>query len=252
MKAMIFAAGLGTRLKPLTDTMPKAMVPVSGKPLLRHVLDRLYDAGYDDITVNVHHFASQIVDHLAGNEGVSEQPGKGVHVSDETAHLLDTGGGILHARRYLEGDGHFLVHNVDILSDLDLNAFENAVEADSLATLVVSERQTSRYLLFDDDMRLVGWTNVKTGEVKSPFKGLDPSKCRKYAFSGIHSMSDRVFDLMEKREAHDGVFPIMDFYLDAAADHVIRGYVPDNLRMVDVGKLDTLAAAESFLVDLSK
>lgn len=252
MKAMIFAAGLGTRLKPLTDTMPKAMVPVSGKPLLRHVLDRLSAAGYDDITVNVHHFASQIVDHIAANEGVSKQSGKGVHVSDETALLLDTGGGILHARRYLEGAGHFLVHNVDILSNLDLKAFEAAVREDSLATLVVSERQTSRYLLFDDQMRLVGWTNVKTGEVRSPFKELDPSACRKLAFSGIHCMSDKVFDLMEKRKAHDGVFPIMDFYLEAAADHTIRGFVPDDLRMVDVGKLDTLAVAESFLVDLSK
>lgn len=252
MKAMIFAAGLGTRLKPLTDTMPKAMVPVSGKPLLRHVLDKLGRSGYDDITVNVHHFASQIIDYISAAEGVSDAPGKGVHISDETSLLLDTGGGILHARKYLEGSGRFLVHNVDILSDLDLEAFEAAVREDSLATLVVSERETSRYLLFDDEMRLVGWTNIKTGQVRSPFKDLDPASCRRYAFSGIHSMSDRVFDLMERREAQDGVFPIMDFYLDIAAEHVIRGYVPDSLRMVDVGKLDTLAVAESFLVDSAK
>jgi len=246
MKAMIFAAGLGTRLKPLTDTMPKALVPVSGKPLLRHVLDKLEASGYDDITVNVHHFGDMIEHYLSYTEGVSDVPGKGIHVSDERTQLLDTGGGVFHARRFLEGSGNFLIHNVDILSDLNLEAFASAVRPDDLATLVVSSRTSSRYLLFDDDSRLVGWTNVKTGEVKSPYGKIDVDKYRRYAFSGIHIMSDKVFSVMEKEEAHDGPFPVMDFYLKVAADHPIRAYVAENLRVVDVGKLDTLALAETF------
>jgi len=249
MKAMIFAAGLGTRLKPLTDTMPKALVPVAGKPLLQHVLNKLESAGYDDVTVNVHHFAGQIENYLSEGPGIAAEPGRGIHVSDERELLRDTGGGIFHARRYLEGEP-FLVHNVDILSNLDLKAFAASVRPDDLATLVVSPRETSRYLLFNDDMRLVGWTNIKTGEVKSPFSDLDVASCRRFAFSGIHIISDRVFSVMEKKEACDGAFPIIDFYLKAAAEYPIRGYVPDDLKMVDVGKLDTLSVAEDFLVNL--
>jgi len=250
MKAMIFAAGLGTRLKPLTDTMPKAMVPVAGEPLLRHVLRKLQKAGYDDVTVNVHHFADQIEDYIAAHEGVAPQPGTGIHISDERDLLRDTGGGIFHARPYLEGDEPFLVHNVDILSNLNLEELAAAARPDSLATLVVSRRETSRYLLFNDDMRLVGWTNVKTGEVKTPFADLDVETCQKFAFSGIHIISGHVFDVMEKKEACDGAFPIIDFYLKSAAEYQIRGYVPEDLRLVDVGKLDTLAVAEDFLVNL--
>lgn len=246
MKAMIFAAGLGTRLRPLTDTMPKALVPVGGKPLLRHVLDRLAASGYDDITVNVHHFADMIVDYVASCEGVAENPGRGIHISDEREMLLDTGGGVLNARRYLEGSGRFLIHNVDILSNLDLDRFAAAVRPEDLSTLVVSERPSSRYLLFDDDLRLVGWTNVRTGEVRSPYGAIDPSCYRRYAFSGIHMMSDAVFDVMENEETHGSPFPVMDFYLKVAAEHPIRAYVADGLRVVDVGKLDTLALAESF------
>jgi len=262
MKAMIFAAGLGTRLRPLTDTMPKAMVPVGGRPLLRHVMDRLMSYGYDDITVNVHHFAEQIVEYISAHEGIAAAPGKGIHISDETDLLRETGGGIAHARNFLDGGEPFLIHNVDILSNLDLAAVRQAHRADALATLVVSERETSRYLLFDDDMRLVGWTNVKTGEIKSPFAevaaiggvglrsgqgaacGIDLSKCRKLAFSGIHMMSPEVFALMEGLPEK---FPIIDFYLSVAAEKPIYGYIPEGLRMLDVGKVDSLAEAESFL-----
>ena len=153
--AMIFAAGLGTRLRPLTDRMPKALVRIGDRPLLRIVLDRLVSFGYDHIVVNVHHFASMIEEYLAS----VSVPGVTVSISDETDLLRDTGGGILHAERFL-GDGRFLVHNVDIISDLDLGWLDANVRHDAIATLAVSDRKTSRYLLFDDDMRLVGWTNV--------------------------------------------------------------------------------------------
>lgn len=247
MKAMIFAAGLGTRLKPLTDTMPKAMVPIGGKPLLEHVSRKLLDNGFDDITVNVHHFAEQIIDYVSAQYGIEECPGKGFHISDERDLLRETGGAVAHAVKYLSGSD-FLVHNVDILSNLDFSAFVSAVRPDALATLVMSDRQSSRYLLFDDDMRLVGWTNTKTNEVRTVFAEPDPDKLlqssRKLAFSGIHIMSGTILNLMESWGER---FSIIDFYLSVARDYPVYGYVQPGFRMIDVGKLDSLAQAELFL-----
>lgn len=238
MKAMIFAAGLGTRLKPLTDTMPKALVPVGGKPLLYHVICKLRDAGYDEIVINVHHFAQQIIDYLADNDFP-------VKVSDESDLLLETGGGIKHAQSLLEPvETPFLVHNVDILSNLDLEWFRKQAWPDALATLLVSERETSRYLLFDGSMRLKGWTNIKTGEVKSPYPADELQGCRHLAFSGIHNMSPGIFKAMENWPER---FPIIDFYINECKNHPIYGVVPDNLQMIDVGKLDSLGEAEDFL-----
>lgn len=260
MKAMIFAAGLGTRLKPLTDTLPKALVPVAGRPLIGHVLDKLDsctdDADgkplFDGYVVNVHHFADKIEEWLADTGRLPE-----VAVSDERVRLLETGGGILHARHLLEGCGSFLVHNVDILSNVDLEWFASQVRPDSLATLLVSERKTSRYLLFDPrTMRLVGWTNVQTGEVRSPYPDLDLSRCRALAFSGIHIISDNVFDIMESYASASGLiesdgnpvrFSIMDFYLSVCHTYNIYGVTAGNLNLLDVGKLDSLSAAESFV-----
>lgn len=253
MKAMIFAAGLGTRLKPLTDTLPKALVPVCGKPLIHHVMEKLLSAQapsggrlIDSAVVNVHHFAAQIVSWLEESE-YSER----VHVSDETDLLRETGGGILHARPYLEGSGSFLVHNVDIISDLDLGWFVSQVHNDAMATLLVSERKTTRYLLFDrQDMRLKGWTNVTTGEVRSPYGNLNPDDCLHLAFSGIHLMSDMVFDVMDEYSS-DERFPIIDFYLDAAARYPIYGVLAKDLHLIDVGKLDTLAEAERLCSEIN-
>lgn len=266
MKAMIFAAGLGTRLRPLTDTMPKALVPVGGRPLLAHVIDKIKASGIDDITVNVHHFAEQIISYLSENYGIADDASRGIHVSDERDLLRETGGGVLHARKYLDGDEPFLIHNVDILSDLDLRALYSACIADSLATLVVSRRESSRYLLFGAEnessaaggatpgaevvcgsLSLKGWTNVKTGEVKTPFKDSDLSDCAKLAFSGIHVMSPSVFPLMEGRGER---FSIIDFYLDMAAGHRIGAFVPSSLQLLDVGRLDCLAAADKFAAGL--
>jgi NDP-sugar pyrophosphorylase family protein len=241
MKAMIFAAGLGTRLKPMTDTMPKALVPVCGKPLLSHVIEKLEAAGIDGFVVNVHHFADMLEDWLTENR-------PSVSVSDERECLLETGGAVLHARPYLEGHGEFLIHNVDILSDLDVTSFTAAVRPDALATLLVSERKTSRYLLFEpSSMRLSGWMNVSTGEVRSPYAGLDPSKCVALAFSGIHVMTDKVFPLMEKyAERHGRRFSVIDFYLEICSSYEIYGVKADEMRLIDVGKLDSLAEAEEF------
>ena len=231
-QAMIFAAGLGTRLKPLTDTMPKALVRVGGQPLLWHVIMKLKQAGYERIVVNVHHFASQITDYLSANDHF----GLDIRISDETAALLETGGGIKKALPLFDPAIPILIHNVDILSNLDLNALPM-----DAPLLVVSERKTKRYLMFDDAMRLHGWTNIETGEVKGEKANL------LRAFSGIHvfhpSLTPLLADWPER-------FPIMDFYLKACGDHLIRGYEAKDLRLMDVGKLDTLDQAETFIKQL--
>lgn len=244
MKAVIFAAGLGTRLKPLTDTMPKALVSVGGRPLLEHVLTRLQAAGFGDFIINACHFSDMIASY------VERRSDSGAHISlsVEKGEPLETGGGILAARGKIlaaGGDG-FLAHNVDILSDLDFSWFLSQVRPDALSTLLVSERRTQRYLLFDDDMRLVGWTNIATGQVRSPFPDLDPSRCRRYAFAGIHYISDRIFNAMDAL-GFSGRFSIVDFYLAAAKAYPIYGAAPASLNLLDVGKTESLAAAEEFV-----
>lgn len=239
MQAMIFAAGLGTRLKPLTDTMPKALVMVGGKPLIEHVVEKLKASGAERIVVNVHHFASQVIDYLQENDNF----GVDVRISDESERLLDTGGGIKKARPMFTPDAPILIHNVDILSNVDLDRLYYG-HGDVDATLLVSERKTKRYLLFDDDMRLVGWTNTDTGEVKSPYPGLRVGDCRMLAFSGIHVFSPRLFPLMDD---FPDKFGIIDFYLQVCSKAVVKGCVQPSLSLLDVGKLDTLAEAEQFL-----
>jgi len=237
---MIFAAGLGTRLKPLTDSLPKALVPIVGKPLLEHVILKLKAAGFDEIIVNIHHFPDQIIDFLKVNNNF----GIRIEVSDERDQLLDTGGGIRKAKQFFDDEQPFLVHNVDILSDVDLQElFQQHLAADSLATLVVSRRDTFRYLLFDDDQRLCGWINEKTGETK-PIGFNDISGFNKLAFAGIQVLSPRVFKLMDD---FDVKFPIMDFYLSNAQTQVIKGFIPTDFHMLDVGKLNVLDEAERFI-----
>ena len=232
-QAMIFAAGLGTRLKPLTDTMPKALVKVGGQPLLWHTVMKLKAAGYEHMVVNVHHFAQQIVDYLKQNDNF----GLDIRISDESDKLLETGGGIKKALPLFDPSEPILIHNVDILSNLDLTALDG-----NETTLVVSWRQTKRYLLFDDDFYLKGWTNIKTGELKGDVT--DADSYHKLAFSGIHVLHPSLFPLMDEWPDR---FPIMDFYLKACARHPIRSYEPTDLRLMDVGKLDTLHEAEQFL-----
>ena len=242
MKALIFAAGLGTRLRPLTDTMPKALVPVAGVPMLERVLCKLRDAGLDSFVVNVHHFAEQIERFLAekGNFGVP------VAISREEREPLETGGGIRHAAPLLASPaGRFLVHNVDILSDLDIRWFLEQDDPATLATLLLIDAEADRYLLFDDEMRLVGWTNVRTGEVKSPFlPDFDPSKYRRYSFCGIHIVSEAVFD---KMASWPEKFSIIDFYLQQAAENKIRGVLAPDLQLIDIGSPAKLAEADALL-----
>ena len=262
---MIFAAGLGTRLKPLTDTMPKALVRVGGEPLIKRVIMNLAAAGVDRIVVNVHHFAGQIIDYLKDNVNF----GLDIRISDETAGLLETGGGIKKAAPLFDPAAPILIHNVDILSNVNLSEFyqiasrseeseggseKGRVKSEESnccgavdAVLLVSWRKTKRYLLFNDDMKLVGWTNIETGEVRSPYPDLDPKKCRMYAFAGIHALSPRLLKMMDEFPDR---FGIIDFYLKACATHNIKGYVKDDLKLMDIGKLDTLAQAEEFLKEL--
>lgn len=237
---MVFAAGLGTRLRPITDSLPKALVPVCGEPLLYHTLQKLKAAGYTDIVVNIHHFPEMIREYLASHDF-----GLSISISDESARLLETGGAILHARNLLLPlEEPFLVHNVDIVSNLDIAWLRSQMRPGALATLLVSERQTQRYLLFrPEDMRLVGWTNIATGEVRSPYPDLDPSKCLKYAFAGIHNISPAIFQAFEALQVPER-FPIMDFYLSACDRYPIYGALAPDLRLVDVGKIDTLPEAE--------
>lgn len=264
MKAMIFAAGLGTRLKPLTDTLPKALVPVCGKPLLEHVARKLLANGVNEAVVNIHYFADKIEEWIASQdwivgERVALEEGKMLfEISDERGALLETGGAVLHARRYLEGCGRFLIHNVDILSNCDIRWFESQVRDDAMASLLVSERKTTRFLLFaPDTMRLVGWMNTDTGDYHVTEEGIAPSACRALAFSGIHILSDKVPALMQEYVNERGLvpagengvrFPIMNFYMWLAARYPVYGVVADNLEFIDVGKLDALKPAEEFVV----
>lgn len=246
MKAMVFAAGLGTRLKPITDTLPKALVRVCGEPLLAHVLRKLQASGYTEAVVNVHHFPELIREYLGSHDF-----GLTIKISDESQALLETGGGIAHARPLLEPlDEPFLVHNVDIVSNVDLSWFRAQARPEALATLLVSDRPTQRYLLFrPEDGRLVGWTNLATGEVRSPLKDLDPSACLRYAFSGIHLLSPAIFDAFEALAMPER-FPIMDFYLEACGRYPIYGVPAPGLQLVDVGKIETLPEAERVCAEI--
>ena len=238
---MIFAAGLGSRLKPLTDNMPKALVPVAGRPMLEHVILKLKEAGFDQIVINIHHLGQQIIDFLQANNNF----GVKIYISDERDYLLDTGGGIKKAALFLQGDEPFLVHNVDILSNVDLKLlYQQHVNNNALATLLVSQRQTSRYLLFNQENKLCGWRNHATGEVKSFYPYFDPQQYTEYAFGGIHVMSPKILDWMEE---WTGKFSIIQFYLSICARTDIHAFPSSNLRLLDIGKPETLAEAERFL-----
>jgi NDP-sugar pyrophosphorylase family protein len=229
MKAMIFAAGLGTRLLPLTEKTPKALVKTGGKTLLENVIGHLKKTGIEEIIINVHHFADQVVDYLSENHNF----GLDITISDERQMLLETGGGLNKAGWFFNDDQPFLVYNVDVLSDLDLMqviAFHE--DSKALATLVVRDRPTSRYFLFDDNNRLCGWTNKSTGAVRMSVatkKELSP-----LAFSGIQVISPRIFPLISET----GKFSITDLYLRLAATEKIVGYVDNSSLWKDLGRVD--------------
>jgi len=238
MRAIIFAAGLGTRLRPITDTMPKALVPVKGHPLLEIAILRLKAAGCRDIIVNIHHFGEQIIDFLAANDHF----GINIQVSDERDLLLDTGGGLKKARWFLEKEP-FLVTNADALTNLDLAQFyQTHLQNDALATLAVRQRESSRYFLFNQERQLCGWSNVKTEETRLARmeENLQP-----WCFSGIHAMSPRIFDFFPTDVS---VFSIIDTYLGAAATRErILAYPHNEDIWMDVGKIPQLEKAGEIL-----
>lgn len=240
-RAFILAAGLGSRLKPWTDYHPKALVPVGGEPMLKKVIRRLSDAGFDGAVVNVHHFSDQIEDYLK-----SEPQPMEIRISDERGALLETGGGLLKAAPLLFSDGceNVLVHNVDILSDADLGSLFSAHEREGNdVTLLVSERDSSRRLYFDSEGRLEGWQNLKTDELKPA--GFIPSEDSKsYAFSGIYVVSRRAIELMHEK-GYTGSFPIIDFFLAELKDLKIVAHPVSTLTLLDIGKPETLARANS-------
>ncbi|MDR2970235.1 MAG: nucleotidyltransferase family protein, partial [Tannerellaceae bacterium] len=198
-------------------------------------------AGFDRLVINIHHEGQQILDFLLANNNF------GVHIdiSNERDYLLDTGGGIKKAFQFLNGKEPFLVHNVDIFSNVDLKHIYNRhKESDSLATLLVSKRNTSRYLLFDKKNLLCGWRNHETGEVKSYFPDFDPQQYNEYAFGGIHVISPKVFEWMDE---WTGKFPIINFYLSICARTRISAYPAENLHLLDIGKPEALEKAEEWI-----
>lgn len=243
MRALIFAAGLGTRLRPLTDHKPKALVEVGGVPMLERVIVKLINAGIAEIVVNVHHFPDQIIDFIANRKFPAH-----IVVSDERQCLLDTGGGLLAATRMLGTDSPIIIHNADILTDFDIAEMENAhVNSASAATLLVSQRHTSRYLLFDDDNQMRGWTNAKSGEVLPPsLLTANISHFYRKAFGGVHIVGPELLaDLAYYAKDKESSFPIMPYYIDACQRLKIDGYTPsDPFMWHDIGKPDSLAVAE--------
>lgn len=245
MNAMVFAAGLGTRLQPLTLDRPKALVEVAGKTLLEHNILKLRAAGFDHLVVNVHHFGDQIIRFLDAHQNF----GIDIRVSDERGRLLDTGGGLRKALPLFPNADPVLIHNVDIVSEVDVAEVyrQHSACMESEATLVINQRNTSRYLLFDEGYRLRGWTNIKTGEVK----GEKAAVMR--AFSGIHVVDSSLLALLNAYASHltepDGAFPIISFYIAQCGTTCFRGYeLPDGTPWVDCGKIESLEKAAKILL----
>ena len=257
MKAMIFAAGLGTRLKPLTDTLPKALVPLAGKTLLQWQIEKLKAAHITDIVINVHHFPDMIINYLKENDNF----GCNILVSDERDMLLETGGGLRKAEALLSsgvqefrssGEG-ILICNVDILSNIDIPTLLQAYNPEEMGIVVVSQRDTQRYLLFNEENRLCGWTNIATSEVRGPLSDnrYPIANTRKLAFSGMQVLNPRIFDCMDEIVKQKGdKFSLIDLYLSIAQKEILRAYIPENYRMMDVGKINQLSEAESFASSL--
>jgi len=237
MKAMILAAGLGTRFKPWTDEHPKALAIINGKSLLERNILYLQSFGIKEVIVNVHHFADQILETIHKHRGW----GSDISISDETGQVLETGGGLQKAAGYFDY-GSFVLMNVDILTDLNLEAMAfYHEEKKPLVTLAVTSRKSSRHFLFDRNERLSGWRNTKTGEKKISITA--PALLEK-AFSGIHLISPEIFPLIHQ----EGKFSIVDIYLELAAAHTILGFDHSGSRLVDVGRTESVKVAEKLFL----
>jgi NDP-sugar pyrophosphorylase family protein len=224
---LILAAGLGTRLRPITHTIPKALVKIGGHTLLEGAIRHLADYGVKEIVINVHHFADQIIQYLDRNRNF----GLNIFISDERDQLLDTGGGLNKASRFFAGKDPFFIRNVDIISDLDLqNMMDHHVQSNAIATLAVRNRETSRYFLFDPNHRLCGWTNLKTGEKILSIESA--VKLEMFAFSGIQILNPEIFALITE----EGKFSLTGLYLRLAKENLIKGYIDNGSVWRDVGK----------------
>lgn len=236
---MIFAAGLGTRMRPLTEHIPKALIPIKGKPLIEIVIRQLIGFGYDEVVVNVHYHAQQIIDFLAGQDNF----GITIHISDESETLLDTGGGLVKAAKFLSGDHPVLVCNVDVLSDIDLADLRQAHirhPQKPIATLAVRKRPSERYLLFDEENLLCGWQNTRTGETR--IVNNSPN-FQQWAFSGIQIIDPKVLDLIDQK----GVFSLIEVYLQLAKQYHIAAYDHTATHWIDVGQPQAIGKAEEML-----
>lgn len=238
MKGMIFAAGLGSRLKPWTDHHPKALAVVNGKSLLQRNVEYLQQHGITELIVNVHHFAEQIIAAVEENKGW----GSVITISDETDEVLETGGGLKKAAHYFNGEEDFVVMNADILTDMDLTAMIIQHQQNKpLTTLAVSERDTSRYFLFDEKNVLSGWRNVKTGEEKI---ARNASPLIQKAFSGIHVINTSLLNMISQQ----GKFSMVDVYLDLAKNNIISSYDHTGYQLIDVGKPENVSKAAAFFL----
>lgn len=245
MQAMILAAGLGTRLKPLTDFTPKALIKIDGEPLLKRVITKLKRAGCTRIIINVHHLSGQIIQYLAVNNNF----GLDVRISDESEKLLNTGGGIKKAEPLFNGQEPIIIHNVDILSNVDLKELYNEhLRTKADVTMLTSVRKTKRYLLIDKNSKLKGRIKIDNDGIESSVPATQVEQFNKVAFAGIHVFSPILFKEMRKK--WNDAFSIIDFYLACTEQYDIRCCVNENLKLMDAGKIDTIGDAESFLKEI--
>lgn len=238
MKAMLLAAGLGTRLKPFTDEHPKALALVNGKSLLQRNIEYLQKFDIHEVVVNVHHFAKQITDALLKYNGW----GSHIEISDEKDAILETGGGLKRAKDFFNKENHFVMMNVDVLTDLDLNKMISAhIVNKPLATLATTCRNSSRVLLFNEANYLCGWKNVKTGETKIPQTA---ETLMEKAFSGIHIIDHAIFELLQQERK----FSIIDTYLDLCKSQKIMSFDHSGGKFKDVGTTESVLEAEKMFL----
>lgn len=238
MKAFILAAGLGTRLKPITDSKPKALVEINGIPIIEHLIKKLISFGFSSIIINIHHFADQIVDFVKSKKSF----GIDIQFSDERDLLLDTGGGLKKAQWFFNDNKPFLIHNVDALTNINLVEMYNYhLQQNSIATLAVQKRNSSRYFYFDEQATLCGWINEKSKEKKIVRESV--SELKKFAFSGIQFVNPSIFELMPR----SNIFSLVDLYLSIASQHRITYFDHSNSLFIDLGKKENLTEAEKIL-----
>ncbi len=244
MKAMIFAAGLGTRLKPLTNNKPKALVDIGGITLLEVVIRKLIFYDCKDIIINIHHFADDIIQFVRDRDSF----GINIQFSDEREILLETGGGLKKAAHFFDDGSAFLVCNADVMTDLNIKELYQAhLKNNSIATIAVQNRKTSRYFLFDKKHDLCGWTNIQTGAIKMS-RSIDIAETEKLALSTTHIIDPRIFEYMPDED----YFSMVDLYLAVAKQENIKAYIHDGDILMDIGKIEEIEKAEEAVKNVLK